>query len=210
LPPGITEDALELFGFWTYELRVGHARIWSTAQARFGRPLRVTGVQHPAPTLNCLVARISSENTQLVGQKSGIVVSAPYATPVLNGQNLINLSLNDPQTRMWVLLYAQVMQADGQAHRNILLNHQPALPNRPDQRFVHAPTRDVFGQAFFGETEIQTILSELALPLNSSLSVLAVELLPGGTNAPEDPLGTNLGQERILRTSPLTPVPATC
>ena len=77
LPPGITEEALELFGFWTYELRVGHARIWSTAQARFGRPLRVTGVQHPAPTLNCLVARMSSENTQLVGQKSGIVVSAP-------------------------------------------------------------------------------------------------------------------------------------
>ena len=40
LPPGINPDAPELFGFWTYELRIGHKLIWSTAQARFGRPLR--------------------------------------------------------------------------------------------------------------------------------------------------------------------------
>ncbi|WP_201364625.1 hypothetical protein [Dictyobacter formicarum] len=61
-----------------------------------------------------------------------------------------------------------------------------------------------------GEKEIERILSELALPLDSPLSVLAVELLPGGSTAPRDPLGTNLGQQRILRTSPLTPVPAVC
>jgi hypothetical protein len=50
MPPGITPDSPELFGFWTYELRVGHAGTglsnWSTAQARFGRPLRVAGMQH--------------------------------------------------------------------------------------------------------------------------------------------------------------------
>jgi len=51
LPPGIAPDALELLGFWTYEIRVGHKAIWSTAQARFGRLLRVSGVQHPAPGL---------------------------------------------------------------------------------------------------------------------------------------------------------------
>ncbi len=52
LPPGIAPDALDLFGFWTYEFRVGHAEKWSTAQGRFGRPLRVAGVQHPAPRLD--------------------------------------------------------------------------------------------------------------------------------------------------------------
>ena len=57
LPPGIAPDALDLFGFWTYEFRVGHAEKWSTAQGRFGRPLRVAGVQHPAPRLTCTVGR---------------------------------------------------------------------------------------------------------------------------------------------------------
>ena len=37
LPPGIAPDALELFGFWTYEFRVGHSTQWSTAQGRFGQ-----------------------------------------------------------------------------------------------------------------------------------------------------------------------------
>jgi hypothetical protein len=53
LPPGLNADSPELFGFFTYELRVGHAKIWSTAQGRFGRALRTTGVQHPPPTLFC-------------------------------------------------------------------------------------------------------------------------------------------------------------
>ena len=55
LPPGIPDRAPELFGFYTYELRPGHAKGWSTAQGRFGSSLRVTGVQHPAPALTCMV-----------------------------------------------------------------------------------------------------------------------------------------------------------
>ena len=51
LPPGVAEDDPQLFGLWAYELRFGHVKPWSTAQARFGRPLRVGGVQHPAPAL---------------------------------------------------------------------------------------------------------------------------------------------------------------
>ena len=45
LPPGMNTDDPELFGFWTYELRICHAgrpgdlRQWSTANARFGSPL---------------------------------------------------------------------------------------------------------------------------------------------------------------------------
>jgi hypothetical protein len=63
LPPGVSPEDPELFGFYTYELRVGHTsasgdvRWWSTATARFGAPLRVVGVQHPPPALVCRAAR---------------------------------------------------------------------------------------------------------------------------------------------------------
>jgi len=219
LPPGINANALELFGFWTYELRVGHKE-WSTAQARFGRPLQVTGVQHPAPILQCQVARQLAEIVDLppaeilAPRPARIIVTAPYATPVFNGQNLSNVQRGDPQTQLWVLLYAQVVQADGQEHRNVLLTQQRASFPTAMTRQQHGPGRDLFGQALFDEQEIQTILAGLALPLNSPLSVLAVELLARATtdrlSGFPDPLSTDLGQVRILRTSPLTPVPLTC
>jgi hypothetical protein len=42
LPRDLAPDAPELFGFFVYELRVGHDKTrWSTAQARYGGPLRV-------------------------------------------------------------------------------------------------------------------------------------------------------------------------
>jgi len=31
--------------------------VWTQAQGRFGRQLRATGIQHPAPTLTCSVNR---------------------------------------------------------------------------------------------------------------------------------------------------------
>ena len=37
-----------------------------------------------------------------------------------------------------------------------------------------------------------------------------VASLPEEEEPPDDPLGADLGQMRILRTSPLTPVPAVC
>lgn len=220
LPPGISANALELFGFWTYELRVGHKN-WSTAQARFGRPLQVSGVQHPAPVLQCQVGRQLAEIVDLppaeilATRPARIVVTAPYATPVFNGQNFSDLRWGDPQTQIWVLLYAQVVQADGQEHRNVLLTQKLAQLTTPLTRQQQRGTgRDLFGEALFDEREIQAILWELALPLDSPLSVLAVELLAHATTDRQrgfaDPLRTNLGQVRILRTSPLTPVPATC
>ena len=49
IPRGLNEDSPELFGIFTYEFRAGHdKRRWCTARGRFGPPLRVTGVQHPA------------------------------------------------------------------------------------------------------------------------------------------------------------------
>jgi hypothetical protein len=64
LPPGVDPSDPDLFGFYTYEFRIGHAGDphanlwWSTAQGRFGRPLRVSGVQHPAPPLVCNAGRL--------------------------------------------------------------------------------------------------------------------------------------------------------
>src|SRR6185503_6184798 len=58
LPDGLDEASLELFGFFVYEVRLGHTETrWCTAQGRFGPALRVAGVQHPAPPLVCQAAR---------------------------------------------------------------------------------------------------------------------------------------------------------
>jgi hypothetical protein len=116
LPPGLHADSDELFGFFTYEFRVGHFRnkdtqemVWSTAQGRFGRRLRATGIQHPAPTLICAVNR----------DEKKLWVTAPYAVAVSNGKNV---TADPPRTQLWCLLYAQVRQADNKDFRNILLD----------------------------------------------------------------------------------------
>ena len=123
LPSGINESSPELFGFFAYEFRVGHAHkdLWSTAQGRFGRPLKATGIQHPAPTLTCAVNR----------DEEKLYVTAPYATAVFGGKNV---TANPPRTQLWCLLYAQIKQADNndatkplKDYRNILL----------EDRFMH-------------------------------------------------------------------------
>jgi hypothetical protein len=91
LPAGMTDSSPELFGFFTYEIRVGHATRWSTAQGGYGPPLRVAGIQHPAPKLSCTVWR----------DNEGIRVSAPFAMPVLDGRPLQPIF---PRSVMWVLL----------------------------------------------------------------------------------------------------------
>lgn len=57
--------------------------------------------------------------------------------------------------------------------------------------------------------EITLLLASLTLDADTPLSCLAVETLPGGSAFP-DPLGADLGQERLLRSSPLVPVPPIC
>jgi hypothetical protein len=119
LPPGLHSNADEMFGFFTYEFRVGHYRdastpekddmVWSTAQGRYGRPLRVTGLQHPAPTLTCMVDR----------DEEKLTVAAPYAVAVFKGKNV---TAEPPRTQLCCLLYAQVKQADNLDYRNILLD----------------------------------------------------------------------------------------
>jgi hypothetical protein len=191
LPPGLAEDSPELFGFFTYELRVGHERGWCTAQGRFGTALHVTGVQHPAPALTCVVGRNSA----------GIIISAPFADPVFDGRSLRPIP---PATEIWVLLYAQVVQADGLDHRNVLLGHKLA----PGRSSSHE-RRATFGTATWSNDEVAFILETLTLGSDTPLSCLAVETLPGGASLP-DPLGADLGYQRLLRTSPLVPIPVVC
>ena len=204
LPPGLSPDSPELFGFFVYELRVGHYETrlgepqgWSTAQGRFGNPLRVTGVQHPAPVLTCVAAR----------QPLGITVSAPFAMPVFNGRSLMP---SPPRTEIWVLLYVQVTQADGADFRNVLLSRKPALIQDKRYNFAFSVNYvNVSGFSYWDDGEVKSLMASLALPSGSPLSVLAVEVSPElGRRA--DPLGANLGYIRILRASPLAPVPTIC
>jgi len=193
LPPGVEQTSLDLLGFFVYEFRVGHLLGWSTARARFGPALRVTGVQHPAPPLSCEAFRTVS----------GILASAPYATPVYDGRSLLPSA---PATNIWVVLYAQVTQADGQDHRNILLSRRPAPFRRKHDRARPTVPR---GDARWSQAEIEAALASLGLPKSSALSVLAVEVLPEVNVAP-DPLGSDLGTTRVLRSSRLVPVPPVC
>lgn len=195
LPAGMPDDAPELFGFYTYEFRTGHAQGWSTAQGRFGTPLRVTGVQHSAPPLTCMIVR----------SQAGITASAPFATPVQNGRSVRRFP---PATEIYVMIYAQVYQSDGADFRNVLLGRKPARFKESRLTFQDGPDA-FYGNASWSKSEIRLLLASLTLDSDTPLSCLAVETLPGGTPFP-DPLGAGLGNERLLRTSPLVPVPELC
>ena len=203
LPKGMTAESPELFGFFVYELRVGHdGRRWCTAQGRFGNPLRLTGVQHPAPQLRCSVRRTLND----------VVVMAPFATPIWEGQNV--RPARTPHSTLQALLYAQVLQVDGAEWRNVLLNRVVGQIRLEDPNGIAgniADPRLAFGFMEFRQDEILRRLSMLGLPLDSPLSVVAVELLPEqAKHTFRDPLGHDLGQVRILRTSTLTAVPPIC
>jgi hypothetical protein len=194
LPPGLTRDSRELFGFFVVELRVGHHDGWSTAQARFGPALRVAGVQHPAPTLYCQAMRTSEQ----------ILAAATHATPVFNGRNLLPPF---PATELWFLLYAQVIQADGKDHRNILLARRRGRPT--ERRIRSRVETDLTASTGWTQAEVDAVLEAYELPVDSPLSVLAIELLPE-VERPEDPLGADLGEVRILRASPLVKLDEVC
>jgi hypothetical protein len=105
------------------------------------------------------------------------------------------------------LLYAQAEQVDGADRRNVLLLRKPARWDRVG--YDQSPASYSFGIATFGAAEVTLALETLGFADTAPLSVLAVELLPNGVSL-ADPLGAQLGTQRILRTSPLVPVPAIC
>jgi len=267
LPPGLHHESHELFGFFTYEFRFGHSdRLWSTAQGRFGRPLRVAGLQHPAPNLICMVNRDDKH----------LRVTAPFARAVVNGRNVTS---DPPRTSIWCLLYAQVKQADGLDYRNILLDEVQLERRHPSRdkfsqnvaaglkeeliikQFQQAVAleKEAIKYAYGGwkNSDVGDMLSLYGLPPDSPLSVVCVEVFGQITNiyrhindvqskrdelvtslarnygqdfagaveketsktlgdqySPDetrtDPLKSQLGWFRILRTSPLTEVPFVC
>jgi hypothetical protein len=127
-----------------------------------------------------------------------------HASPVHEGRNL---TPRVPATIIWLLLYAQVVQADGADRRNILLGRRRGFVSDRKQERRDEP--DLAALVRWTQDEIEQMLAALGLPVDSPLSVLAVELLPEAVQV-SDPVGTDLGQVRILRTSPLTPVPLVC
>jgi hypothetical protein len=174
LPPGLHAESPELFGFFTYEFRVGHRNGWSTAQGRFGRPLDCRGVQHPAPQLYGLPDR----------DENRIRVSATHAEAVFDGRRV---TAQPVRTQLWALLYAQVRMADNSDNRNVLLD---------DRRMVVVPDRIVdplTGEVLLAlensdaarrsETEwtnaaIRELLQQHGLAADSALSILCVEMMP--------------------------------
>jgi hypothetical protein len=75
--------------------------------------------------------------------------------------------------------------------------------------FDRPNTLALTAEVAWDQAEIDLALRELALPRDSGLSVLAVELLPESVRM-DDPLGANLGHVRVLRSSPLVKVPPIC
>lgn len=203
LPPGLTPDAPELFGFFTYEFRVGHFGIWTTAQGFPGRAQRVSGLQHAPPPLACAVTRT----------KSRLTVSAAFAEPVRDGRPV---RPTPPVTDLWALLYARVHQADDADRRNILLGTRRLDPPRRRKQprgrggfGIDAARAGADGKTDWSSAEITAGLALLTLGPDAPLSCLVVETLPGEAPYP-DPVAGQLGYERFLRTSPLTSIPPIC
>ncbi|KAH0564779.1 hypothetical protein GP486_001836, partial [Trichoglossum hirsutum] len=216
LPAGMDASSPELFGFFTYEIRVGHYGIptdpgasWSTSQGRYGRPLRCAGIQHPPPPLIPTVQR----------NGTSITVSAPFAVPVLNG---VSTQLRPPRGQMWIMLYAQAAQLDNglpvpvsssattattpnptvlrNQYRNILLQCVPAPFFSHDEKL---PGPYSVAEADIPVKNVNVMLRALGLHEEAPLSILAVEMIPQTFHEVQHPLEENLGRARILRTSEL-------
>ena len=199
LPAGLEAGSPELLSLFTYEIRLGHAGDrWSTAQGRFGPALRVAGVQHPPPPLVCQAQRSASE----------IRVRAPFATPVQDGRHV--RPPEGPQTRLWALLYARVQQADGVAWRNLMLMRAPLRPPPGDlaERQPETSSPQLYGEGQFALAELHPLLDRHGLDPQAPLTTLVVEFHTEPVI--DDPLGKQLGHARMLRVSPLIPVPQAC
>lgn len=227
LPPGTYPDSPELFSFYTYEIRVGHDKgtpekpFWSTAQARFGAPIVLNGVQHPCAPLRCNILRI----------ENGILASGTYAQAFYQGANVQSIP---PNTQIWFVLYAQVHQANRLTMRNIELDKRlgqiissrevrairqtagislssiSLITGQIDRRNTQNVQTPIQGHTFWSQDEVATLLTDLGLPEETPLSILGIELLPEPTGGFSDPLGANVGEVRIFRTSPLYPVSQRC
>ncbi|KWV92030.1 hypothetical protein [Erythrobacter sp. YT30] len=200
LPPSIDSGDPELFGFFTMEFRVGHPKstdtnpFWSTAQGRFGPPMVIEGIQFPAPQME-VAARLIKNTYQVI---------AHYAQPVRNG---LRIPLTRPNTEIWFVLYARLMQADGKTMRNVQLLTKRASIRRTDE---NPGIRPMKGGVTWKVDEVRSALRALGLSSQTPLSTLGIELLPEPNGSFTDPLGGDLGEVRILRSSRLIEMPHDC
>jgi len=200
LPHNTDPASPELFSFFTYEIRAGHGAgapedpFWSTAQGRFGEPLVLEGVQHPPPELACSV---------FSGPGGDVFTRAPFAAPYLGQKRVAPPQVN---TQIWFVLYARVMQADGQSWRNVQIDLKHAIQAKQvgSATFAHQ------AEATWTGGSVKDALDLAGLHHDTPLTVLAVELLPEPNGGFADPMGGDLGQVRVLRTSPLASVERNC
>lgn len=123
----------------------------------------------------------------------------------------MNVRPAQPKTEIWALPYARLNQLDGNGNRNILIERTRAEPPTANPDQTHGDDMLLLAEATFPQTVIEAHLRTLGMPHNTPLGIVAVELLiePEGRGF-EDPLGADLGQVRILRSSTLHAVPSNC
>ena len=80
----------------------------------------------------------------------------------------------------------------------------PRLGNDPEG----AGARVLYAEGRFDLDDVRRALAEFGLPADTPLTALAAELFADPPE--EDPLGADLGKGRLLRVSPLVPVPDAC
>jgi hypothetical protein len=91
-----------------------------------------------------------------------------------------------------------------------LLNELGALSNAVGRELTQNLHVPIQAHGLWQQNEVIALLKDLGLPGDTPLSILGVELLPEPNGTFSDPLGGNLGQVRILRTSALYPVGDLC
>ena len=232
LPDGVDENDARLFGMWTYELRYGHKDPWSLAHARYSRPLRVTGVQHPAPQLPLVASwqlvagfvpgpppplpsgivgvDLSREEIALATRRAHVSVIGRNTWQIVAMAPYATPVLADgsdagngiPLTTIGFLLYAQAIQADASGYRNVLLRHQGAMP--VDPRDTAPGFVYDYGRAVFAQSDIEQDLAAAGLPANAPLSTIAVEFYaPGGLGVEGgNPQFLAMSHQRFAATSP--------
>ncbi len=101
-----------------------------------------------------------------------------------------------------------MVQADASTKRNIQIDLRRLLIQRENR----AETTPLFveGEISWSGLEVRTALHLAGFPEVTPISALGVELLPEPNGSFDDPLGGDLGQVRILRTSPLSSVERDC
>ncbi|RZM01555.1 MAG: MBL fold metallo-hydrolase [Pedobacter sp.] len=103
------------------------------------------------------------------------------AQTVFNGADVTS---KPPRTQLWALLYAQVKRADDKVFRNILLDDQLFVRQRAGRTASGAQLIDIntdavqYGITGWKNKDINAMLLQMGLPVDSSLSVLVVEMLP--------------------------------